>query len=152
MSQVTIKNASSATVVIAAANMNFRRELIPGRSISVPDKVYEELNFDPGFNALVDGHYIKVEGIAREIEEAKVSVSHKTTEVYDTQAIAKMYDEQNFTAFTKFIQNAAPAEKETAVKLAIDKGITAGGFTALIKKYCGVDVINAIAMKHQAEE
>ena len=63
-----------------------------------------------------------------------------------------MFDTANITEFAKFIPNAAEAEKETAVKLAIEKGITNSGFTALIKKYCGVDVISAINMKHQAEE
>ena len=34
----------------------------------------------------------------------------------------------------------------------VDNDITDNAFTALIKKYCGVDVISAINMKHQAEE
>ena len=37
------------------------------------------------------------------------------------------------------------------VKLAVEMDITSPGFTALLKKYCDVDVIQAIAYKHQAE-
>ena len=72
--------------------------------------------------------------------------------VYTAQDIGAMLDKLDVTAFAKFIPNAAPAEKETAIKLAIDKGITNPAITALIKKYCDIDVINEINMKHQAEE
>ena len=63
-----------------------------------------------------------------------------------------MFDTSDITAFAKFIPTAAQGEKDTVVKLAIEKGITNSAFTALIKKYCGVDVINAISIKHQSEE
>jgi hypothetical protein len=36
--------------------------------------------------------------------------------------------------------------------MAIDKGITNSAITALIKKYCNVDVIKAINIKHELEE
>ena len=55
------------------------------------------------------------------------------------------------TAFAKFIPNAAPAEKDTIVSLAVDKKITHSGFVGLIKKYCGRDVIELINMRHQEE-
>ena len=56
------------------------------------------------------------------------------------------------TAFAKFIPNATEAEKESAVTLAVEHKITNAGIVALIKKYCDVDVIKAIAAKHDAEE
>ena len=63
-----------------------------------------------------------------------------------------MLDDLDITHFAKFIATATTAEKETVIKLAVDKGITHNGFVTLIKKYCDVDIINAINMKHQAEE
>ena len=63
-----------------------------------------------------------------------------------------MLEKQDITAFAKFIPNAAPAEKDTVVQLAVDMGITNGGFVTLIKKYCDVDVISAINTKHLVEE
>ena len=63
-----------------------------------------------------------------------------------------MLDNADVTAFAKFIPHATSAEKESAVQLAVDKGITNGAIVALLKKYCGVDVISAINAKHQAEE
>lgn len=56
------------------------------------------------------------------------------------------------TAFARFIPHATEAEKESVVNLAVAYKITNAGIVALIKKYCDVDVISAIAIKHDAEE
>ena len=60
--------------------------------------------------------------------------------------------ENDVTKFAKFIPNATEAEKESAVTLAVEHKITNAGIVALIKKYCDVDIINAISIKHDAEE
>ena len=149
MNNLSIKNISTATVIISAPNIRFRRELAPGRTVTLNQEEYEELSFDTGFSALLNGHYIQIEGLEKEEQAIEVQGS---SNVYSANDIARMFDTGNVTEFAKFIPNAAEAEKQTAVKLAIEKGITNGGFTALIKKYCGIDVISAINMKHQAEE
>lgn len=149
MSNLSVKNISSAVIVLSAPNIRFRRELPPGRAIPLAENEYEELSFDSGFSALLDGHYLQVIGLDEDKEA--VSVNNNDS-VYSATDIEQMLDALNITAFAKFLPTAAAAEKETVVKLAVEKGITNGGFTALIKKYCGVDVISAINMKHQAEE
>ena len=63
-----------------------------------------------------------------------------------------MLDELDIPAFAKFIPTAKTAEREAVVRLAVDKGITNQTFVTLINKYCDVDIINAISIKHQAEE
>lgn len=149
MSKITVKNISSGNVVLIAPNLRFRRELLPGRKIPLTNEEYEELSFDSGFAALLNGHYVKIEGVE---EDAQAIEINGADHIYDTTMIAKMLDDGDVTSFAKFIPTAAQAEKDTAVKLAIEKGITNNGFTALIKKYCGVDVIEAINFKHQAED
>lgn len=144
---ITVKNVSSSVVSLFAPSIHLNRELLPGRVIPLSKEEYDELMFDPGVLALVKGHYIKVDGVA---EEEKVEVD--TTPVYDTQAIAAMFDKNDVTGFAKFIPTATAAEKETAIKLAVEKGVTSPAFVTLLKKYCDVDIINAINMKHQAEE
>lgn len=146
MDKITIKNISYATVSIYVPDIKFNRTLVPNRVISVDKDTYEELTFDTGFNALVRNHYIQVSGI--EEDEAV----EKIESVYDTQVIAEMLDSKNITAFANFIPTAAPAEKEAAVQLAVEKGITHPGFVELIKKYCDRDVISLINMKHESEE
>ncbi len=96
--------------------------------------------------ALINGHYIKVNGV----EEGKqVEVVEN---VVEASAIEQMLLKGDITGFAKFIPTATTAEKESAVTLAVEHKITNAGIVALIKKYCDVDVINAISMKHEAEE
>ena len=144
---ITIKNVSSSDVAILLPGVNFNRTFTPGRVVTVTREVYDELCNDPGTLALIRGHYIKVDGV-----EDDERVEEETSPVYDVAAINEMFDKNDITKFAKFIPNATAAEKETVVKLAVDKGITSPAFTMLIKKYCDVDIISAINMKHQAEE
>ena len=146
MNKVMIKNVSSATVSLFVPEMKFNRELIPGRSIPVERDVYDELTFDPGFNTLIRNHYISISGL--ENDEA-VEI---TENVYDVEAITKLLDNIDVTTFAKFIATAKPAEQETVVHLAVEKGITHPAIVELIKKYCNQDIIALIGMKHAAEE
>lgn len=145
MGRITLKNISTATVNIVSDR--FRRELVPGRVIPIKREDYDNLMFDPGFNNLVKGHYIKIDGVSE--EEAVVMPEEK---VYDVAAIKKMLDTKDYTGFANFMPNASMAEKDTVVKLAVEKGITDGAFTALIKKYCNVDVVSAFDIKRKSEE
>lgn len=145
MDKITIKNISNATVSLYVPEIKLNRDLIPGRAISINREEYDDLTFDPGFNSLVKAHYLSVEGI-EENDEVEV-----VKNVFTKEDINKMLDNQDITAFAKFIPTAAPAEKETVVDLAVEKGITNSGFVTLIKKYCGRDVIELINMRHQEE-
>lgn len=146
MEKVTITNISNATVSLFVPEIRLNRELVPGRSIVIEKDMYNDLVFDTGFNSLVSGHYLKVEGLE---EDEKVEVELPT---YSKADISKMLDELDITAFAKFIPTAAPAEKETVVDLAVEKGITHSAIVQLIKKYCGRDIIDLINMRHQEEE
>lgn len=153
MSQVQVKNVSSATVVITAPDVNLRRELIPGRVIPLSKDDFEELSFDPGMQNLLRAGYLQVKGMD---EGAKQIVADTVQQADDTSIltvdeIRKIYEDKNVTKFAKVISKASPATRDTMVKLAVEMDITSPGFTALLKKYCDVDVIQAIAFKHQAE-
>ena len=143
---IRIKNVSTSLVSLYVPSIRLNRELTPGRAIPVSEEEYEELTFDPGFMALVNGHYVVIEGV----EEGRQVV--ETGPVFEASKIEKMLLENNVTAFARFIPTATEAEKESAVTLAVEHKITNAGIVALIKKYCDVDIINAISMKHDAEE
>lgn len=143
---IRIKNVSTSLVSIYLPNIRFNRELMPGREVPVSDEDYQEMTFDAGFLALVNGHYIKVLGLE---EEKQVAIVNN---VYEASEIEKMLLTGDVTAFAKFIPNATEAEKESAVTLAVQHKITNSGIAALIKKYCDVDLIEAINVKHQSEE
>lgn len=143
---ITIKNISTNLVSLYLPNVHFNRELMPGREIPVSPEEYEEMTFDTGFMSLVNGHYIKINGVE---EDQQVEVVEN---VFEASEIEKMLVKGDVTAFAKFIPHATGAEKESAVTLAVEHKITNAGIVALIKKYCDIDVIQAIAAKHDAEE
>ena len=143
---IKIKNVSTSLVSLYAPSIKFNRELTPGRVVPLSQEEYEELTFDPGFMALVNGHYVTIEGVAEEQQVAEVGP------VFEASKIQDMLLKGDVTAFAKFIVNATEAEKESAVTLAVEHKITNTGIATLIKKYCDVDIINAIAVKHDAEE
>lgn len=143
---IKIKNVSTSLVSLYVPSIKLNRELTPGRTIPVSEEEYEELTFDPGFLALINGHYLVVQGVEKDRQVAEVGP------VYEASNIEKMLVNNDVVAFAKFIPHATEAEKESAVTLAVEHKITNTGIVTLIKKYCDVDVINAINMKHDAEE
>ena len=145
MSKITLKNISSGLVVVVVPDIGFRRELVPGRSVPITEDEYDALVFDPGVDALIQGHTIKIEGV----EEEQQAI--ETENVYEAPEIKKMLDDRNIVAFTKFIPNATDAEKDSVVKYAVENKVTDNAFVALIKKYCDVDIINAINIQHQLD-
>ena len=143
---ISIKNISSAKVNISMPALRFSRQLMPGRVLPLTDEEYREFTQDNGCMNLLNGHYIKLSGVEEEHQVMEIG------KVYEQSEIATMLDKLDVTAFARFIPNASPAEKETVIKLAVEKGITNGAFVTLIQKYCDVDIINAINVKHQSEE
>ena len=143
---IRIKNVSTSRISLYAPGVKLNRMLDPGRIIPISQEEYEELTFDPGFMALLNGHYLKLEGIEEERQVAPVG------NVVEASTIEKMLLTNDVTSFARFIPNATEAEKESAVTLAIEHKITNSGIVALIKKYCDVDVISAIAVKPESEE
>lgn len=148
MSKITLKNISSATVVIGSQNSNIRsRSLAPKRSITLTPEEYEDLMYEPGVQNMLRAGYIKIDGV-----EEERAVIATPSNVKEREEIIKMIDDRDITAFARYIKIAPSAAKDTIVQYVVDNNITDNAFTALIKTYCDIDVIQAIAIKHQAEE
>ena len=82
---ITIKNVSTATVVVSSPEIGFRRDMVPGRTIRLEKKEYEDLSFDPGFQALIAGGFIKLDGL----EEDKMPEEAKTVVIADVDKVKK---------------------------------------------------------------
>ena len=145
---IKVKNISNYTIYVIAADYNFHRKLNPGREISVAQEIYDELTFDLGFEKLVRGGALKVTGVNEEVSE----VIEVPFETYTPADIKKMFEDKDYVNFTKMIPNASPATKETIVAVAVDMRISDRAFVELIKKYCDVNIIEAISVQVQAEE
>lgn len=148
MKNITVKNTSSSSIVLVAPNIRYRRELPVGREIRLSTEEFEELSFEPGFQNLERGGYIVVNGT----EEGAVEQTKKAKGVASEAEIREILTNRDYEAFSKIITKATKAAKETVVKIAVELNVTDEKFTAPIKKYCGVDVVDAIAFKRQAEE
>lgn len=138
---INIKNIGTATVTVLANEYKFRRKIVPGRSVPVPEEVYDALTYDPGFLTFVRSGFLRVENVNKESQE----VIESEFAVASADEIKAMFNNKDITKFSKLIPNASPATKDTIVKLAIDMRAVDNVFVALIKKYCGVDIIQAIA-------
>lgn len=146
MDKITIKNIGTATVRLIDRETRFNRELLPGREIPISHEQYENFTYDPGFMNILRNGFIKIKGLQED------EITEEIAESYGKEAIKKMYEEHDVTNFVKFIPTASPADRDAAIELARELKITDNAFTALIKKYCGVDIINAINIEHQANE
>ena len=147
MSKITVKNISSGTVVLSVPEINFNRSLSPGRTIPLTQEQYDDLLFDPGVQVLTRAGYIKFFGV-----EKGEALEVKKDSIKDKAEIEEMMAKRDIVAFARYIPNASPAAKEVIVNYAVANNVVDNAFTALIKKYCDVDVISAIAIKRQSEE
>lgn len=148
MSKITLKNISSATVVINSTNGQIKtRSLLPGRTITLTNSEYEDLMYEPGIQNMIRAGYIRIGGVSE--DRAAIETPEN---VKDRDEIIKMLEERDITAFAQYIKIAPSAAKETIVQYVVEHNITDAAFVSLIKTYCNVDVIQAISVKHQAEE
>lgn len=145
---IKVKNISSYTIYVVAPDFNFHRKLTPGREVIVSQEVYDELSFDLGFEKLVRGGSLKVTGV----DETASEVIEVPFETLSPAEIKKIYEEKDYAKFTKVIQKASPATKESMVSVAVEMRISDNAFVSLIKKYCDVNIIEAISVQVQAEE
>lgn len=148
--KVTVTNMSSGKVVIISEDYHFRRELAPGRTIPIPEEVFEELSFDDGFQNLITDGAIKINGLTEENEGMLRTLPEEST--VPVNEIKQILEDRDITKFAKMIPVASEAARGVVVQYAIELNITEPAFCALIKKYCDVDIVNAITTKRQATE
>lgn len=147
---VSIKNTSNSNVVISVPDLDFRRELVPSRTVSVEKEKFEELSFDPGLQSLIRGGFLTVSGLD---EEEASMVEAPLGETTTREDVKKIYKAKDYAKFVKLVKNASPAAKEIITQVAVEEKLTDTGFVQLIKQYCdNFDVIGAINFQHQATE
>ena len=148
MSKITLKNISSATVVVGSTNGTIHsRSLAPGRVITLTPTEYEDLMYEPGIQNMIRGGYIRIDGVNEDR-----AVIETPSNVLEKDSIIKMIENRDITSFARYIKVAPSAARDTIIQYIVDNNITDNAFAALIKTYCDIDVIQAIAVKHQAEE
>lgn len=144
----TITNISSEGLTIIANESNFRCELAPGRKVAIPEQAYGQLAYDVGFQAMVSMGYLRIEG-SPEIETV-FEVPEVVKEGYDDKKIEQIMRERDITKFAQLIPKATPAMRSAFVKYAVKYSVVDSAFAMLLKKYCDVDILEAIGHARDA--
>lgn len=148
MGKVSIKNISSATTVLTCDSLRLRRELIPGRAISLDSESFEELSFEPGVQTMIEQGFIKVTPVDEETKDALSGVlSESNYSICSYEEVKEILSSKNYTKFAQTLPKASPATKDSFVKAAIELNAVDSAFVDLIKKYCGVDILKAITLR-----
>ena len=144
--KVVIKNLSSYKVGINLANVRFRRDLTPGQSCPLAPDVFEEFNYDPGCRAMVRAGVLKVITESEEIREQLV----ETAEIVEID-IKKLLVEETVSELNRVLNEASDNLKSRIVEEAIKLSIADAARVALIKKHCGVDIVNSLSLQRSIE-
>ena len=144
-----IQNVSSSIVVLSYPNHRFRVRLTPGRKSSIPDEVYDEMKYDSGaLEMLANGAIKFVVNTEEEQEEIAGFTDVAGDRVIMTpEEVEKLLKEGTVAEFSEVIKNASQVTRETIANLAVKFSIADSVRTALIKKYCGVDVIQTLSLQ-----
>lgn len=140
MSKVKIKNTSTYQVSIILDNVRYRRDLKPGQTTTLPDEaVVEEFNYDTGCRNYVKSGFLQVitddESVIEALPEAPADIE---LDVY------ALLTKGTVSQLEAALRTGSPALKERVIDVAIKNSIVDAARVMLIKKYCDVDVLQAL--------
>lgn len=144
--KVQIKNLSSYGVTINLPNVRFRRSLNPYQSCTLPEDVFEEFNYDSGCREMVRAGAIKVITEDPEIKEQIVEVP-AVVEV----DIKELLTEKTVSELNNVLKEASANLRSRIAEEAINLSVADLPRVTLIKKYCNVDVVEAISLQRSVE-
>lgn len=143
MSKVKIQNLSTYKIGINLPNVRFRRDINPKQTTVLPEDVFEDFNYDPGCIAFVRDGFLKIITEDEEILEQVTKPEQMTADVVDVPTLLTI---SPVSELIKVIKDATPALKDTIITEAVRLNVTDEGRCNVIKKFLGVDVLDAIAM------
>lgn len=146
MAKVRIKNISGYPLNITLPNVRYRRELMPGQIAPLNEDVFDEFNYDPGCRVLVKKGFVSV---LTDDEEVK-SYMPAVPENADVD-VAEVLLNGTVADLAKLLRNGTDVIKERVVAAAIQHNVIDAARCELIKTYCEVNILTAIANQRAAE-
>lgn len=144
--KVYVKNVSSFAIELNLRQVRYIRDLEPGQKVGLVEDVFEEFSCDPGCKSLLRDGFLKV---ITEDEEVKQQVAEiapaKTPAEVD---VRDLLTNQSAQKLGLALKDASPALKEQIVEMAMALSIADPARVNLIKHYCNVDVLQALALQH----
>lgn len=143
--KVYVKNISSFAIEINLRQVRYVRDLEPGQKVSLAEDVFEEFSCDPGCKSLLRDGALK---IITEDEEVKQQIAEiapaKTSAEVD---VRDLLTNQSAQKLGLALKEASPVLKDQIVEMAMALSIADPARVNLIKHYCNVDILQALALQ-----
>ena len=143
--KVYVKNVSSFAIELNLRQVRYVRDLEPGQKVGLAEDVFEEFSCDPGCKSLLRDGALK---IITEDEEVKQQIAEiapaKTSAEVD---VRDLLTNQSAQKLGLTLKEASPILKDQIVEMAMALSIADPARVNLIKHYCNVDVLQALALQ-----
>ena len=143
--KVYVKNVSSFVIELNLRQVRYVRDLEPGQTVGLAEDVFEEFSCDPGCKSLLRDGFLKVITEDDEVQQQIAEIApSKTTEEVNVRDLLMNQSAQKLGIALK---EASPALKEQIVEMAMSLSIADPARVNLIKHYCNVDILQALALQ-----
>lgn len=143
--KVYVKNVSSFIIELNLRQVRYVRDLEPGQKVGLAEDVFEEFSCDPGCKSLLRDGFLKVITEDEEVQQQIAEIApSKTTEEVNVRDLLMNQSAQKLGIALK---EASPALKEQIVEMAMSLSIADPARVNLIKHYCNVDILQALALQ-----
>ena len=125
--------------------MRYVRDLEPGQKVGLAEDVFEEFSCDPGCKSLLRDGCLKLITEDEEVQQQIAEIApSKTAEEVNVRDLLMNQSAQKLGIALK---EASPALKEQIVEMAMSLSIADPARVNLIKHYCNVDILQALALQ-----
>ena len=143
--KVYVKNVSSFVIELNLRQVRYVRDLEPGQKVGLAEDVFEEFSCDPGCKSLLRDGCLKVITEDEEVQQQIAEIApSKTAEEVNVRDLLMNQSAQKLGIVLK---EASPALKEQIVEMAMSLSIADPARVNLIKHYCNVDILQALALQ-----
>jgi len=143
--KVYVKNVSSFAIELNLRQVRYVRDLEPGQKVGLTEDVYEEFSCDPGCKSLLRDGFLKIITEDTEVKQQIAEIAPaKTSEEVNVRDLLTNQSAQKLGIALK---EASPALKQQIVEAAIALSIADPARVNLIKHYCNVDILQALALQ-----
>ena len=143
--KVYVKNVSSFAIELNLRQVRYIRDLEPGQKVGLTEDVYEEFSCDPGCKSLLRDGFLKIITEDAEVKQQIAEIAPaKTSEEVNVRDLLTNQSAQKLGIALK---EASPALKQQIVETAIALSVADPARVNLIKHYCNVDILQALALQ-----
>lgn len=146
-SKIYVKNTSSFAIELNLKQVRYVRDLEPGQRVKLAEDVYEEFSCDPGCKSLLKDGFLSIETEDEEVKQQVAEITQRSEAESVEIDVDKLLTEQSAQALAKVLMTASPALKQSIVERAMALSVADSARVNLIKHYCDVDVLHALALQ-----